>query len=136
MQHILNKILFQNNFVYTRWSPEGRKGQQCIQWYAKEGRDGWDDNFLCINTQKNNENIIPPIHGNWGEWKRWSRCSKECGGGKKRRLRLCNNPKPQHGGKYCTGNGHEEMSCHTQECRKFCQFLHRTPVAKLLACQL
>ena len=19
----------------------------CVQWYAKEGRDGWDNNYLC-----------------------------------------------------------------------------------------
>lgn len=102
------------------WSYNGPiKGLPCIRWYAKEGRDGWDNNFLCErNSNETQEPTRAPIDGNWGEWKRWSRCTKECGTGKKRRLRLCNNPKPQFGGRYCPGDGFQDMDCNTQECPK------------------
>ncbi|XP_066922926.1 bone morphogenetic protein 1-like [Clytia hemisphaerica] len=103
------------------WSPEERKkGQPCIQWYAKEGRDGWDDNFLCLGANNTDtlEPINAPIPGMWGAWKSWSRCTKECGGGKKRRLRLCNNPKPKFGGRYCSGKPYQDKECNTQSCPK------------------
>ena len=33
------------------WSHSGAiPGLGCIQWYAKQGRDGWDDNYLCAEV--------------------------------------------------------------------------------------
>ena len=117
---------FYLSLLTIRWSPEGRKkDQQCIQWYAKEGRDGWNDNFLCLADKHPIEGstVKPPnaqIPGGWAAWNGWSRCTKACGGGKKRRLRMCSNPKPQYGGKYCEGSPFQDKECNTQECRKSC----------------
>ena len=37
--------------ILYRWSHSGPiAGLGCIQWYAKEGKDGWDDNYLCAET--------------------------------------------------------------------------------------
>ena len=56
------------------------------------------------------------VDGNWGLWKQWSNCSQECGGGRRMRLRECNNPAPVQGGKMCEGRGQEEGDCNNQEC--------------------
>ena len=39
--------------------------------------------------------------GEWGTWTSWSICPVECGGGKTRRVRVCDNPKPKGGGSPC-----------------------------------
>ncbi|PFX32412.1 Hemicentin-1 [Stylophora pistillata] len=57
-----------------------------------------------------------PVDGNWSQWGRFSRCSKRCWGGIKRRYRFCSNPRPSNGGKECPGEGVEEIPCNTRPC--------------------
>ena len=47
-----------------------------------------------------------------GNWTNWTKCSKSCDGGNK--TRTCTNPKPQYGGKNCTG--HNVTECNIQSC--------------------
>mgnify|MGYP001218478592 CR=1 FL=1 len=42
------------------------------------------------------------IDGNWGDWSGWSNCPVSCGGSTQNKSRLCNNPKPENGGKNCS----------------------------------
>eukprot|EP00794_Sanderia_malayensis_P016656 gene16656-18346_t len=99
------------------WSYNGPiPGLECLQWYAKEGRDGWDNNYLCAAGQKTNDNPPTPVDGNWGSWGQWALCSKECDGGKKRRLRQCNNPSPAYGGKMCAGKYFVDADCNLNRC--------------------
>ena len=51
-----------------------------------------------------------PVHGQWGEWKRWTYCNVTCGNGHKTRIRSCDNPKAENGGFDCTG---EDKQVHT-----------------------
>ncbi|CAC5385983.1 unnamed protein product [Mytilus coruscus] len=48
-----------------------------------------------------------------GKWSRWIEkpCSVTCGVGSRLRYRQCSNPYPQHGGKNCTGNRTEHVTC-------------------------
>ena len=48
-----------------------------------------------------------PVHGNWGEWSRWSYCNVTCGSGHKTRNRLCDSPEPENGGFECSGEATE-----------------------------
>ncbi|XP_029450146.1 thrombospondin-2 [Rhinatrema bivittatum] len=57
-----------------------------------------------------------PINGKWGPWSPWSTCTVTCGGGMRERSRLCNSPKPQHGGRKCTGDMKEIGICNKQDC--------------------
>ena len=62
-----------------RWSHEGPiKDLACIQWYAKEGRDGWDNNYLCAKVQQGStpDPLRKPIDGKWANWSPWSPCNK------------------------------------------------------------
>ncbi|GCC29770.1 hypothetical protein chiPu_0008212 [Chiloscyllium punctatum] len=59
---------------------------------------------------------ICPVDGNWGPWQAWNDCSVSCGGGEKRRLRMCNNPVPSSGGRSCPGDGSQVSRCKVQPC--------------------
>ncbi|CAG2223627.1 Tyrosine-protein phosphatase 1,Hemicentin-1,Coadhesin,Tyrosine-protein phosphatase non-receptor type 13,Tyrosine-protein phosphatase non-receptor type 5,Thrombospondin-2,Tyrosine-protein phosphatase non-receptor type 11,Thrombospondin-1,Mucin-like protein,Tyrosine-protein phosphatase corkscrew [Mytilus edulis] len=73
----------------------------------------------CNGVSRENSSCssnVCPVNGNWGRWNRWTRCSKTCGGGKKYRSRLCNNPSPIAGGLYCNGVSRENSSCSSNVC--------------------
>eukprot|EP00105_Crassostrea_gigas_P025267 XP_011445797.1 PREDICTED: coadhesin [Crassostrea gigas] len=64
-----------------------------------------------------------PVNGSWsvyGPWGKFSECSKTCGAGAQSRYRhrTCNNPKPQYGGRNCTGPSikPETSPCNTNPC--------------------
>ncbi|KAF7686917.1 thrombospondin-2 isoform X1 [Silurus meridionalis] len=57
-----------------------------------------------------------PIDGKWGPWSPWAICSVTCGGGVRTRMRVCNSPKPQHGGKWCAGEAENTGTCNKQDC--------------------
>ncbi|KAG1933061.1 properdin-like [Pimephales promelas] len=44
-----------------------------------------------------------PIDGNWGSWSGSTPCSVTCGVGLQTQRRLCDSPKPTHGGRQCRG---------------------------------
>ncbi|XP_057305398.1 coadhesin-like [Hydractinia symbiolongicarpus] len=58
------------------------------------------------------------VHGNWGGWSSYSACPVTCGGGIRRRTRLCNNPAPANGGNHCLGNNTEHLDCTTSPCKE------------------
>ena len=64
--------------------------------------------IFCLLTAK--------VDGHWGRWSEWSKCDASCDDGIKKRTRMCNNPEPKHGGKYCPGIGSEEVVCTTRRC--------------------
>lgn len=53
------------------------------------------------------------IDGGWSEWKEWSDCSRTCGGGVTYSERDCDNPQPQHRGRYCIGERKRVKLCNT-----------------------
>ncbi|CAM4716840.1 hypothetical protein PO909_018398 [Leuciscus waleckii] len=52
-----------------------------------------------------------PIDGNWGSWAGSSPCSVSCGVGQQLQRRLCDSPKPTHGGRPCQGEEQIQDLC-------------------------
>ncbi|XP_045296778.1 A disintegrin and metalloproteinase with thrombospondin motifs 12 isoform X2 [Leopardus geoffroyi] len=77
------------------------------------GEKKWCMAGKCITVGKKPESIA----GGWGRWSSWSHCSRTCGAGAQSAERLCNNPEPKFGGKYCTGERKRYRLCNVHPCR-------------------
>ena len=60
--------------------------------------------------------FILTVDGAWGAWTAWGGCSTTCGGGSQSRTRVCDNPRPENGGKSCSGSSGNFQDCNTQDC--------------------
>lgn len=78
--------------------------------YGGENCTGDYDEQTTCNSQH------CPVDGRFSDWTMWSQCSLSCGGGLKTRLRRCDNPLPQYGGKQCIGTNEDFSSCNSQPC--------------------
>lgn len=56
------------------------------------------------------------VNGGWGEWGKWTDCSRSCGGGLSYSERECNNPVPKHKGRYCLGERKKVKTCNNTPC--------------------
>lgn len=78
--------------------------------YVSVSADGTvtEQHKYCISAHVDS---VLPIDGEWSQWSLWGDCSVSCGQGKKSRFRLCNNPAPQDGGRFCVGEPFEWQPC-------------------------
>ncbi|XP_047238126.1 A disintegrin and metalloproteinase with thrombospondin motifs 12 isoform X2 [Girardinichthys multiradiatus] len=77
------------------------------------GPDKWCISGQCVVVGK----LPETVNGGWGSWGKWSHCSRTCGTGAQSAERECNNPKPEFGGKYCTGERKRYRTCNTKPCQ-------------------
>ncbi len=54
--------------------------------------------------------------GEWSQWGAWGYCQATCGEGIKKRMRECDDPKPENGGKDCLGVKEEVEKCQIKKC--------------------
>uniref|UniRef100_A0A8C7HKF8 Fibroblast growth factor 10-like n=1 Tax=Oncorhynchus kisutch TaxID=8019 RepID=A0A8C7HKF8_ONCKI len=78
------------------------------------GPEKWCISGDCVIIGK----LPETVNGNWGQWSSWSHCSRTCGAGVQSAHRECNHPKPEFGGKYCTGERRRYHICNTKPCQK------------------
>jgi len=75
-----------------------------------------------LDTEKQPCEEVPcPVDCSWGDWGRWSECSKTCGGGNVTRTRGASVPSA-HGGKACEGGGDQTVACNTDACPTDCRW--------------
>ncbi|KAG7481568.1 hypothetical protein MATL_G00067570 [Megalops atlanticus] len=78
------------------------------------GQDKWCISGECVIVGK----LPETVNGGWGMWSTWSHCSRTCGAGVQAAERECNKPKPEFGGKYCTGERKRYRICNIKPCAK------------------
>ncbi|KAJ9585149.1 hypothetical protein L9F63_003040, partial [Diploptera punctata] len=76
------------------------------------GNNMWCYNGNCVPIGERPQ----AINGEWGDWMAWSECSRTCGGGVTFTERDCNNPTPQHHGRYCLGERRRYRVCNMMPC--------------------
>ncbi|XP_065566975.1 A disintegrin and metalloproteinase with thrombospondin motifs 9-like isoform X2 [Artemia franciscana] len=80
---------------------------------------GGNKRKFCIKGEcvfRHSMKSTEPVNGGWGPWQEWSSCSRNCGGGIRKRERFCTSPTPVHGGNYCLGNRTQYKTCQRQVC--------------------
>jgi hypothetical protein len=89
-------------------------------WHMKQGELG-----TCYDGFKNGDETgidcggsCPDcvINGGWSDFGDWDECSAPCGNGVVTAIRLCNNPAPQNGGRYCVGEPTITKRCSNGPC--------------------
>ena len=60
------------------------------------------------------------VNGRWSGWTSWSPCSVTCGNGRQERMRKCDSPVPEYGGKFCDGPAREFHNCEEDDCPGNC----------------
>ena len=60
--------------------------------------------------------FLNSANGEWGTWSNWSECSTTCGQGEHKRIRFCDSPVPDNGGRECIGNASDFTPCNNTEC--------------------
>uniref|UniRef100_A0A671Y0E7 ADAM metallopeptidase with thrombospondin type 1 motif, 12 n=1 Tax=Sparus aurata TaxID=8175 RepID=A0A671Y0E7_SPAAU len=88
------------------------------------GPEKWCISGECVIVGK----LPETVNGGWGQWSTWSHCSRTCGTGVQSAERECNNPKPEFGGKYCTGERKRYRTCNTKPCQ------NNTPTFREMLC--
>ncbi|XP_041090815.1 A disintegrin and metalloproteinase with thrombospondin motifs 12 [Polyodon spathula] len=78
------------------------------------GKEKWCLSGECVVVGKRPDKT----NGKWGMWSSWSHCTRTCGAGIQSAERQCNNPQPQFGGKYCTGERRRYRICNTKACAR------------------
>ncbi|CAF4031404.1 unnamed protein product, partial [Rotaria magnacalcarata] len=116
------------NFEYCQVLMHGPK---CNRLYCREmfsnssscitNHAHWSDGTLCseprtetkrcVRGQCRSTQDLQVINGNWGEWSSWSPCTRTCGSAVQKSQRFCDNPRPENGGQYCSGQSTRIRSC-------------------------
>ena len=60
--------------------------------------------------------VLLEVNGGWSNWGAWGKCSKTCGVGYQQSKRYCNSPRPEYGGKKCTGDKIKTRACSVKSC--------------------
>ena len=63
--------------------------------------------------------VVP--ESSWSQWSSWGFCSKDCGGGVRKRRRKCYTPDSRYGENKCRGAMVEYKICNIQVCKGNCK---------------
>ena len=104
-----------HNCVNGYFGQDGCKGKQTDISSCNDGP--------CRKYQTQfSEYILIKLLASWSSWRPKSSCTKSCGSGLRKEVRIC-----EHGNS-CPGNDERSISCNEQQCRTYLQkFNYKTP---------
>ncbi|CAM4935066.1 unnamed protein product [Rotaria socialis] len=126
-------------------------GPKCIRLYCREillnssscitNHAHWTDGTRCSESRTEIKQCLrgqcrsiqdfEVINGSWSEWSLWSPCTRTCGSAIQKSQRFCDNPKPENGGQYCSGQSTRIRSCeHNLPCLDSVDMLRQRQCAK------
>ncbi|CAH1776061.1 unnamed protein product [Owenia fusiformis] len=117
--------------TWTPWSSWGPCSMTCTGGTLSQGSRSRTSRRKCLNpgrmaypsegcvdeANRTNTEICytsrpcPPVHGSWGDFGPWSKCTVTCGNGIEFSKRKCDNPMPMYGGDECLGNSVRIRNC-------------------------
>lgn len=108
-----------------RVGPSCRTGYYPMLHGTNCGNHRWCIFGACVGDGERLPTPPPPVHGNWGAWSDFTKCSKPCGVGIRWKERKCDNPEPSNGGRWCDPWAKKRSpeyssfeTCNTHNCKK------------------
>ncbi|GJQ69974.1 Sema-5c [Trypoxylus dichotomus] len=80
---------------------------------------------LCTKNPPCPVKLPTPQNGIWDDWSNWEECSTSCGGGYRRRFRMCKTP--LNGGLDCIGSNVEYEKCNLKPCPEIIEQITVSP---------
>lgn len=104
---------------FSNWSEWSPCSHSCGSGFSLRTRNVLTDNKACNDSLEESKPCYLgccAVDGKWSPWGQWSDCSVSCNSGTRKRLRLCDSPKPDCKGLPCPGNNTEIENCNVQPC--------------------
>ncbi|CAF4182472.1 unnamed protein product, partial [Rotaria magnacalcarata] len=137
--------------VHFEYCNDLSHGPKCVRLYCREillnssscitNHAQWTDGTRCSESRTEIKQCLhgqcrsiqdfKVINGSWSEWSLWSSCTRTCGSAIQKSQRFCDNPKPENGGQYCSGQSTRIRSCeHNLPCLDSVDMLRQRQCSK------